>query len=366
MLAFALRADGWYLRSDIIWHKNSVMPESVKDRVTRSYEHVFMLTKQPRYFFDSEAIAEASKDAYDDRKGRAKPDHKRAPTDQIAGMRPRKQLVNFGNNATDRRDTREYREPATGRIPSQDAKWTREDSPNGAESFRFIAPTRNSRDFWEDDPDDPDYDHVFMLTKNPRYFYDQMAIAEPAIYAEQHANKTTSWGHRKAENSNPKTNIEQYQHTGDNHTTLPGGMRNSRDVWTINPKPFRDAHFATMPPALAEKCIKAGTSEYGCCPSCGSPYLRVMEVPKPPADVYTKRNAPEDELVYSGSRIDGEWRGHGQKLQDWLDAHPKTTVGWNRSCDCGLAPPAPCVVLDPFGGAGAPRWRQSRWAAIPS
>lgn len=58
MLAFALRADGWYLRQDIIWHKPNPMPESVKDRCTKSYEHIFLLTKSPKYYFDSEAIAE--------------------------------------------------------------------------------------------------------------------------------------------------------------------------------------------------------------------------------------------------------------------------------------------------------------------
>lgn len=56
MLAFALRTDGWYLRSDIIWNKPNVMPESVKDRCIKCYEHVFMLAKSKTYHFDSEAI----------------------------------------------------------------------------------------------------------------------------------------------------------------------------------------------------------------------------------------------------------------------------------------------------------------------
>ena len=56
MLAFALRTDGWYLRSDIIWNKPNVMPESVKDRCTKCYEHVFMLAKSKTYHFDSEAV----------------------------------------------------------------------------------------------------------------------------------------------------------------------------------------------------------------------------------------------------------------------------------------------------------------------
>lgn len=58
MLAFALRNDGWYLRQDIIWHKPNPMPESVKDRCTKSHEYIFLLSKSPKYYFDYEAIQE--------------------------------------------------------------------------------------------------------------------------------------------------------------------------------------------------------------------------------------------------------------------------------------------------------------------
>lgn len=58
MLAFALRADGWYLRQDIIWQKTNCMPESVRDRCTKSHEYIFLLSKMPRYFFDAGAISE--------------------------------------------------------------------------------------------------------------------------------------------------------------------------------------------------------------------------------------------------------------------------------------------------------------------
>jgi DNA modification methylase len=58
MLAFALRADGWYLRSDIIWSKPNPMPESVTDRPTKAHEYVFLLSKSERYYYDAEAIAE--------------------------------------------------------------------------------------------------------------------------------------------------------------------------------------------------------------------------------------------------------------------------------------------------------------------
>jgi DNA modification methylase len=56
MLAFALRADGWYLRQDIIWHKPNPMPESVRDRCTKAHEYIFLLSKSKNYYYDNEAI----------------------------------------------------------------------------------------------------------------------------------------------------------------------------------------------------------------------------------------------------------------------------------------------------------------------
>jgi len=58
-VAFALQADGWWLRQDIIWHKPNPMPESVRDRCTKAHEYVFLLTKSERYFYDAEAVSEA-------------------------------------------------------------------------------------------------------------------------------------------------------------------------------------------------------------------------------------------------------------------------------------------------------------------
>jgi len=62
MVAFALRADGWYLRQDIIWHKPNPMPESVEDRCTKSHEYIFLMSKYPKYYYDNEAIKEPCKD----------------------------------------------------------------------------------------------------------------------------------------------------------------------------------------------------------------------------------------------------------------------------------------------------------------
>jgi DNA modification methylase len=86
MVAFALRADGWYLRQEIIWAKTAPMPESVRDRCTRAHEQVFMLSKRPTYFYDQEAIKQPSSDPgrENGRDGRDEDERARPP-----GSRPR-------------------------------------------------------------------------------------------------------------------------------------------------------------------------------------------------------------------------------------------------------------------------------------
>lgn len=93
MLAFALRADGWYLRSDIIWAKKNCMPESVEDRPTRSHEYLFLLSKSKKYYYNHEAIKEPA--IYDvdgtgtaARKSRQREDNKSMPDILNAGIRP--------------------------------------------------------------------------------------------------------------------------------------------------------------------------------------------------------------------------------------------------------------------------------------
>lgn len=75
MLAFSLRNSGWYLRSDIIWHKLNCLPESVKDRPTKTYEHIFLLSKSPKYYYDYKAIQEPLKQVSKERYKRGRSDH---------------------------------------------------------------------------------------------------------------------------------------------------------------------------------------------------------------------------------------------------------------------------------------------------
>ena len=152
-VAFALQADGWYLRQDIIWSKPNPMPESVTDRCTKAHEYLFLLSKRERYYYDAEAIAEASIRA--------------------------------------------------GEIPG-------------------------------------------------------------GCYAEKLGDGQFVVANRYAAGIVPAT-------------------RNKRSVWEIATAPFSEAHFATFPPALIEPCIKAGTSEKGCCAKCGKPWARQVE--RTPAEV---------------------------------------------------------------------------------
>jgi DNA modification methylase len=118
-VAFALQADGWYLRSDIIWHKPNPMPESVTDRPTKAHEYLFLLAKQPRYYYDAEAIKEPA-----------------------GGWN--------GSNFDDARDL-EIR-PTTGRKPRESKKRGefngKTNALPGREAFRAITETRNRRDVW--------------------------------------------------------------------------------------------------------------------------------------------------------------------------------------------------------------------------
>ncbi len=105
MLAFALRADGWYLRQDIIWSKPNPMPESVTDRCTKAHEYIFLLSKSPHYYYDYEAIKE--------------------PTVYPVGSRTDKKRGEF-----------------KGKFHAH------EDFKHISDSFRAIRDTRNKRDVW--------------------------------------------------------------------------------------------------------------------------------------------------------------------------------------------------------------------------
>lgn len=162
MLAFALRADGWYLRQDIIWSKPNPMPESVRDRCTKAHEYLFLLSKGPRYHFDQDAIAEGLAEA---------------------------SVARLAQNVEAQR--------GSDRVPGK---------TNGA--MKAVGRTRGLP---------------------PR--------------------------HTKYPDSSDQSGLDSVGR---------GEGRNKRSVWSVATQPFKEAHFATFPPALVEPCILAG------CPAGGT------------------------------------------------------------------------------------------------
>lgn len=159
-VALALQDDGWILRNDLIWSKPNAMPESVGDRLSTRHEHVFLLTKSPRYHFDLDAI----------------------------------------------------REPVTS--------------------------TREGALTW-------DRDEQGVPGQKP-----------------QHRPGRT-WGERVEAGVPPRRGTRPEHARGDSDFAASARGRNPGDVWTIATQPFPGAHFATMPPALAERCILAGCKPGG-------------------------------------------------------------------------------------------------------
>lgn len=159
------------------------------------------------------------------------------------------------------------------------------------------------------------YEHLFLLSKSARYFYDHWAVREPTVssggggFSESYAAAQPKHGAMRLERGDYSDG------------------RNLRSVWLINPKGYKGAHFAVYPPALIVPCVKAGTSERGVCPSCAAPWKRVVG----------KEFVPQEDV----SAVKGI-RGHdGTKKQpnDGWDGFPRgttksTTAGWRPSCSC--------------------------------
>jgi DNA modification methylase len=214
------------------------------------------------------------------------------------------------------------------------------------------------------------HEFVFLLTKRPRYFYDRDAIAEPvagtarprgsadaiAAEADRRAAGGTTTGGRVGVNPKSAGRLFGVKQNASWSTSvaLPVATRNRRSVWRIKTHPFPGAHFATMPPALVDLCIRAGTSEHGACAACGAPWVRVI----------AKGAANRAHQQACGGDADGQYHGTATKAYAAARAQDpsavkarilagmveRRTVGWRPSCGCG-APVRPCVVLDPFGGA---------------
>lgn len=291
-VALALRADGWFLRRDIIWAKLNPMPESVMDRPTASHEHVFLLAASERYFYDAQAIAEPATGLEDANgfRGGAYVDGEAFDNGGAGGRRKRSGNV--------RRVYGEGRD--------------RPGSHMGA-SIPWEGMTRNARDVWS-------------LASEP--CGDQLCQACGRYYAGAELARL------------PKRQVD-----GRPVSVCRCG---STDGWL--------AHFATMPATLAERCIRAGTSEVGGCAECGAAWRRVIARGK--ADPAWQRACGGDAAgEYAGQTrkpaADGVQSASDLKRRILAGLGAKRQVGWAPSCSCATdRAPVPQRVLDPFGGAG--------------
>lgn len=214
--AFALQKSGWWLRSDIIWAKPAPMPESVRDRPTRSHEYIFLLTKSEKYWYDHEAIKEPSVCAHPSGNGYK-----------------RKGRLTYQDADGDRGSDEQW-QPASWKGSSFDGSRDLKIHPNVGRKRRPRAPMPAwQKEFGlpgEPDPNGP-------LARERR---------------RQSAPRGTFEG---------KT--EEMADTGQNAFKAVTETRNKRDVWTLGSSPTPEAHFATFPIELPELCIRAGCPDGG-------------------------------------------------------------------------------------------------------
>lgn len=224
-----------------------------------------------------------------------------------------------------------------------DGWWLRRDQiwskPNGMPESVTDRPTTS-------------HEYVFLLTKAEDYFFDAEAIAEPV--AESSIDRVSQDG--LAEQAGSSRANGGRKTNGAMKAVGGTSTRNSRSVWTISPQPFKGSHFATMPPLLAEKCIRSGSSEVGCCPACRAPWERVL-IKGEPNEAWRKASGADTSGSYAGQSTKGHDAAGVQNASDVKrrileGMREKITIAWQMTCECPMAKPIPCTALDPFGGAG--------------
>lgn len=360
-VALALQAEGWWVRSTIIFAKKNPMPESCTDRPTSSYEEIFELTKsgKPTYWTHRDGPGVRKKPKADYRY-----------LDLLEGNEYIKRPEEF--NTIDK-------------VPCPDCNGKGELSGWFGVIRCEDCKGKGKVKRWK----------RINLWRGHDYFYDQEAVREPQTGGTHTRGKGPN-GSRTLEELTPKNSevrddrgIADFLHYS--AMDVPAG-RNLRNVWTITTQPYSQAHFATFPEKIPEICIKAGTSEKGCCPICGAPWNRVVErvaslttiEPHGPKDKergeqglrtsarmgggagWRKRgrDAVDEWKKSCGADKNGEYHGVATKDYGGTGAEnpsevkarilrgmmPKVTTGFQPTCECDSMKPVPCVVLDPFAG----------------
>lgn len=178
------------------------------------------------------------------------------------------------------------------------------------------------------------HEFVFVLTKSGKYYWDAEAIKEESKLAGVSRKYGTAKKSERAIGVMPSGN----EHP-DADPVVVADKKNARSVWKITPSPYKGAHFACMPPALAERCILAGSSENGVCDACGAPYKRKITKTR----LYRER--PNSLTKRTGED------GTGNYCRNDVAGVATETVGWVPTCKCG-AGVVPATILDNFVGSG--------------
>jgi DNA modification methylase len=400
-VAFALQADGWVLRQEIIWSKPNPMPESVKDRCTKAHESIFLFAKakwtgpEPGRFghisdedarwlalcIDTEGCIVVKRVKHEGRGDTFAPQVSFGSTSkplmdrfmQIVGhgglaTRPGKNAEMFywqaANNVARDFLHRIYPYLITKQRQARigvhvDSLTYYRGGKNPERKMRSDAELQQLVSLWARNKElnrfgDPDLSDVpepafGRWSDCERYYFDAEAIAE-VLATPPHApgNKLHA---DKISGPNDRGGSSQWE-TSMEKVWGSNGTRNKRSVWEIATSPFPEAHFATFPPELPEICIKAGTSEKGCCGKCGKPWARETSVS------YTDAGNGNNNMARKG----GDFEGTGSaRPYDVRKLKSTETLGWSPSCQClplsvrgdvARKIIIPCTVLDPFGGAG--------------
>jgi len=331
-VAFALQEDGWYLRQDIIWHKPNPMPESVQDRCTKAHEYIFLLTKSPHYYYDYLSIQEEA--TYKDV--------------MRGGSTNRYEQNNFGGD-NKMYDTRNKRSVWNTKYKDDEEERTHRQGMSKTRGEKLISTRPNI-------PSQEDFVKFMRSKTSVKTLSESTSIERTTIEHWFRSDKSgfsypsrDDWikisdliNDRSPEydDINERMTYEEF-HFDEVVTT---DKKNKRSVWTVNTKPFKDAHFAVFPTDLIEPCIKAGCPERAC-DECGKPYERDVERIRVP-----RSELPKDDVRYRPNNYNGSYTDINGKGDA---GYVKTNdLGFKKMCNCKTDKSVSGHVLDPFGGSG--------------
>lgn len=185
------------------------------------------------------------------------------------------------------------------------------------------------------------WEHIFMFSKSPRYYYDAEAVRTPN--AREYERAGGAWAVNGADHLTGLQRNGTSQNGLSANAANPAGA-NLRNYWLLGPAPSSLEHFASFPPEIPRRCILAGTSARGACPACGAGWRRVVE-----RSAMVVREGPGRSGLQAASL---NATSRTAITGTMLAPASSETLGWEQGCSCPPADPVPQVVLDPFLGSG--------------